>query len=220
MADDTSSGRFSSVDRHIAGEEEIELTTVGVDIGSSTSHLVFSRVLMERIGARYIVAQRETIHEPPIQLTPYTNGADIDAEALGEFIENSFKSAGIARSDVDTGALILTGVAVRRRNARAIGDLFSAEAGKFVAVSAGDGLEATMAAHGSGAVIRSSKSDGLTLNVDIGGGTTKIAHCRAGKVERVTAVDCGARLIVLNEDGKVTRLEPTAKPMPTMSVSR
>ena len=211
MADDTSGARFSSVDRHIAEEEEIELTTVGVDIGSSTSHLVFSRVLMERIGARYIVAQRETIHEPPIQLTPYTNGADIDAEALGEFIEKSFKSAGIARSDVDTGALILTGVAVRRRNARAIGDLFSAEAGKFVAVSAGDGLEATMAAHGSGAVIRSSKSDGLTLNVDIGGGTTKIAHCRGGKVERVTAVDCGARLIVLDDDGKVTRLEPTGK---------
>lgn len=211
MGDDSSSGRFSSVDRHIAEEEEIELTTVGVDIGSSTSHLVFSRVLMERVGARYIVAQRETIHEPPIQLTPYTNGEDIDAEALGEFIENSFKSAGIARADVDTGALILTGVAVRRRNARAIGDLFSAEAGKFVAVSAGDGLEATMAAHGSGAVIRSSKSDGLTLNVDIGGGTTKIAHCRAGKVERVTAVDCGARLIVLDDDGKVTRLEPTGK---------
>jgi len=211
VADDSSGGRFSSVDRHIAEEEEIELLSVGVDIGSSTSHLVFSRVLMERVGARYIVAQRETIHEPPIQLTPYADGEDIDAKVLGEFIDNSFKSAGIARSDVDTGALILTGVAVRRRNARAIGDLFSAEAGKFVAVSAGDGLEATMAAHGSGAVIRSSKSDGLTVNVDIGGGTTKIAHCREGKVERVTAVDCGARLIVLDDDGKVTRLEPTGK---------
>tara|TARA_Y100001936_G_scaffold169092_1_gene165289 strand:+ start:5530 stop:7020 length:1491 start_codon:yes stop_codon:yes gene_type:complete len=211
VAEDNSSGRFSSSDRHIAEEEEIELTSVGVDIGSSTSHLVFSRVLMERVGARYIVAQRETIHEPPIQLTPYADGEDIDAEVLGEFIENSFRSAGIARSEVDTGALILTGVAVRRKNARAIGDLFSAEAGKFVAVSAGDGLEATMAAHGSGAVIRSSKSDGLTINVDIGGGTTKIAHCRGGKVEHVTAVDCGARLIVLDDDGKVTRLEPTGK---------
>jgi len=211
VADDTSGGRFSSSDRHIADEEEIELTSVGVDIGSSTSHLVFSRVLMERVGARYIVAQRETIHEPPIQLTPYADGEDIDAKVLGEFIDASFKSAGIARSDVDTGALILTGVAVRRRNARAIGDLFAAEAGKFVAVSAGDGLEATMAAHGSGAVIRSSKSNGLTVNVDIGGGTTKIAHCRGGKVERVTAVDCGARLIVLDKDGRVTRLEPTGK---------
>ena len=211
MAEENNSARFSSVDRHIAEEEEIELVSVGVDIGSSTSHLVFSRVLMERVGARYIVAQRETIHEPPIQLTPYSDGEDIDSKLLGEFIDQSFKSAGIERSDVDTGALILTGVAVRRRNARAIGELFSAEAGKFVAVSAGDGLEATMAAHGSGAVIRSSKSDGLTVNVDIGGGTTKIAHCRHGKVERVTAVDCGARLIVLNERGEVIRLEPTGK---------
>ncbi|MDA1326750.1 MAG: ethanolamine ammonia-lyase reactivating factor EutA, partial [Proteobacteria bacterium] len=206
-----SGGRFSSSTRHIAEEEEIELLSVGVDIGSSTSHLVFSRVLMERVGARYIVAQRETIHEAPIQLTPYTNGEDIDAEALGRFIEASFVSAGIERSAVDTGALILTGVAVRRRNARAIGDLFSAEAGKFVAVSAGDGLEATMAAHGSGAVIRSSKSDGLTINVDIGGGTTKIAHCRGGKVERVTAVDAGARLIVVDDAGSVIRLEPTGQ---------
>ena len=206
-----SGGRFSSSARHIAEEEEIELLSVGVDIGSSTSHLVFSRVLMERIGARYIVAQRETLHEAPIQLTPYTNGEDIDAEALGRFVEASFVSAGIERSAVDTGALILTGVAVRRRNARAIGDLFSAEAGKFVAVSAGDGLEATMAAHGSGAVIRSSKSDGLTINVDIGGGTTKIAHCRGGKVERVTALDAGARLIVVDDDGAVIRLEPTGK---------
>ena len=211
MPENNDGGRFSSIDRHIADEEEIELVSVGVDIGSSTSHLVFSRVLMERVGARYIVAQREIIHEPPIQLTPYADGEDIDATTLGKFIDQSFKSAGITRSDVDTGALILTGVAVRRKNARAIGDLFSAEAGRFVAVSAGDGLEATMAAHGSGAVIRSSKSDGLTINVDIGGGTTKIAHCRQGKVERVTAVDCGARLIVLNDQGEVTRLEPTGK---------
>ena len=68
-----------------------------------------------------------------------------------------------------------------------------------------------MAAHGSGAVKRSSKSDGLTINIDIGGGTTKIAHCREGKVERVTAVDCGARLIVLDQRGQIIRLEPTGK---------
>ena len=93
MAEDASAGRFSSAHRHIAEEEEIELTSVGVDIGSSTSHLVFSRVLMERVGARYIVAQRETLHEAPIQLTPYANGEDIDAEELGRFVEASFRSA-------------------------------------------------------------------------------------------------------------------------------
>ena len=71
MANVSSEGRFTSADRHIQEEEEIELTSVGVDIGSSTSHLVFSRVVMERVGARYFVAQRETLHEAPIQLTPY-----------------------------------------------------------------------------------------------------------------------------------------------------
>ena len=211
MTEDVGGGRFSSYDRHISEEEEIELTTVGVDIGSSTSHLVFSRVLMERVGSRYIVSQRETIHEAPIQLTPYAEGYTIDADQLGKFVEASFQDAGINRSSVDTGALILTGVAVRRHNARAIGELFSSEAGKFVAVSAGDGLEATMAAHGSGAVIRSSKSEGVTINVDIGGGTTKIAHCRGGKVENVTAIDVGARLIVLNETKNIIRLEPTGR---------
>ncbi len=200
-------GRFTQSNRHIVDEEEIELTSVGVDIGSSTSHLVFSRLVMERVGARYVVARRETLHEAPIRLTPYAEGDTIDAETLGGFIEDSFRSAGLARTDIDTGALILTGVAVRRTNARAIADLFAADAGKFVAVSAGDGMEATMAAHGSGAVARSAGAGGLVLNIDIGGGTTKIARCRDGRVEQVTALDAGARLVVVDDDGVVTRLE-------------
>jgi len=206
-----SGGRFTSAERHIQEEEEIELTSVGVDIGSSTSHLVFSRVLMERVGSRYFVSQRETLHEAPIQLTPYEEGDTIDAKILGEFIDQSYLSAGLDRSEIDTGALILTGVAVRRANARAIGDIFSAEAGKFVAVSAGDGLEATMAAHGSGAVIRSADKKGLVINIDIGGGTTKISQCFEGKVSHVTALDAGARLIVLDDNGTITRIEPTGK---------
>lgn len=211
MNDGPTGARFSNANRNIAEEEEIELTSVGVDIGSSTSHLVFSRIIMQRLGARYIVSRRETLHEAPITLTPYLDGEDIDADALGAFVEASFESAGLKREEIDTGALILTGVAVRRRNARAIADLFAAEAGKFVAVSAGDGLEATMAAHGSGAVLRSARSDGLIVNIDIGGGTTKIAHCRGGKVQQVTALDAGARLVVLDAAGRVMRLEPTGR---------
>ncbi len=83
----TAGTKFTNANRHIVDEEEIELTSVGVDIGSSTSHLVFSKVVMERVGARYIVARRETLHEAPIRLTPYTEGDTIDAEALGGFIE-------------------------------------------------------------------------------------------------------------------------------------
>ncbi|MGH2601129.1 MAG: ethanolamine ammonia-lyase reactivating factor EutA, partial [Dehalococcoidia bacterium] len=105
-----------------------------------------------------------------------------------------------------TGALILTGVALRRRNARAIAELFAAEAGRFVAVSAGDNLEATMAAHGSGAAALS-ETHGAVMNVDIGGGTTKVAVCRGGRVTELMTIDIGARLVVLDESGVITRLE-------------
>jgi len=107
--------------------------------------------------------------------------------------------------------LILTGVAVRRRNARAIAELFAEEAGKFVAVSAGDGLEATMAAHGSGAVAHSGKIGGVVLNIDIGGGTSKFAICNNGKVQEVSAIDIGARLLAFDQDGAVVRIEEAGR---------
>src|SRR5205807_4504826 len=97
--------------------------------------------------------------------------------------------------EIDTGAMILTGVAVRRRNARKIGELFAREAGKMVAVSAGDSLETIMAAHGSGATARSISEQATVMNVDVGGGTSKIAVSADGRVSDLTALDVGARLI-------------------------
>ncbi|HEX9444492.1 MAG TPA: ethanolamine ammonia-lyase reactivating factor EutA [Candidatus Binatia bacterium] len=202
---------FSNSGRHIVAEDEIKLTSVGVDIGSSTSHLVFSRLEMKQQGTRYVVARREVLSESEILLTPYRDDLTIDVAALEKFIDRQYHNAGLKRDDVDTGALILTGVAVRRRNARAIAELFAGEAGRFVAVSAGDSLESTMAAHGSGAAARSARSGGVCMNVDIGGGTSKIAVCAAGKVREVTALDVGARLIVLDRDGVVVRLEEAGR---------
>src|SRR5437660_12775816 len=178
---------FSSAGRSLAEEDQICILSVGVDIGSSTSHLVFSRIVLERLDARYVVSERETFYQSDILLTPYSAGEDIDADALGAFIARQYADAKVDPDEVDTGALILTGVAVRRRNARAIGELFAQEAGKFVAVSAGDGLEATMAAHGSGAVAHSARTGGVVLNIDIGGGTSKFAICNNGKVQEVSA---------------------------------
>jgi ethanolamine utilization protein EutA len=182
---------FSNAHRHMQEEEELRLTSVGVDIGSSTSHLVFSRLELKLEGTRYRVTNREILNESEILLTPYVDSTRIDVEALERFIDQQYKRAQIRREEVDTGALILTGVAVRRRNARAIAELFAQEAGKFVAVSAGDGLEATMAAYGSGAVAHSAKTGGVVLNIDIGGGTSKFALCNNGKVQEVSAVDIG-----------------------------
>ena len=201
---------FTNLGRHIVEEDEIKLTSVGIDIGSSTSHLVFSRLEMKQEGTRYVVKRRAILSESEILLTPYLDDLAIDVSALGKFINRQYERAGLKRDDVDTGALILTGVAVRRRNARAIADLFAAEAGRFVSVSAGDSLESTMAAHGSGAAAESARSGGVCMNVDIGGGTSKIAICAKGRVREVTAIDVGARLVAFDQ-GVVSRIEEAGR---------
>src|SRR5437764_4273581 len=154
MNDEAAGGRifFSSTGRSLVDEDEIVVLSVGVDIGSSTSHLVFSRIVLERLDSRYVVTARENLYQSDILLTPYSAEEEIDAQALGAFIERQYQHAAVDPDEIDTGALILTGVAVRRRNARKIGELFARQAGKMVAVSAGDSLETVMAAHGSAAV--------------------------------------------------------------------
>ncbi len=213
MTDEPVGGRvfFSNVRRSLEEEDEIRLVSVGVDIGSSTSHLVFSRLVLERLDNRYIVSEREIVHESDVLLTPYADDMTIDAKALGAFINRQYDMALLDPSSIDTGALILTGVAVRRSNARAIGDLFAAQAGKFVSVSAGDGLETTLAAFGSGAAARSIRESNRVMNIDIGGGTSKIAVCEDGEVVEMTAVDAGARILALDKAGLVTRLEEAGR---------
>lgn len=198
---------FSNVRRSLEEEDEIRLVSVGVDIGSSTSHLVFSRIVLERLDSRYVVSEREVVHESEVLLTPYAEDMTIDAVALGAFIDRQYELAKVDPRAIDTGALILTGVAVRRSNARAIGDLFAAQAGKFVSVSAGDGLETTLAAFGSGAAARSIRETARVMNVDIGGGTSKIAVCEAGELAEMTAADIGARIVSFDADGCVKRIE-------------
>jgi ethanolamine utilization protein EutA (predicted chaperonin) len=202
---------FSSIGRSLELEDEIRLTSVGVDIGSSTSHLAFSRLVLERLDNRYVVSKREVLHESEVLLTPFADDTTIDAAALGRFIEAQYRQAGIEPSAIDTGALILTGVAVRRANARAIGELFAAQAGKFVAVSAGDALETTLAAFGSGAAARSIRESARVMNVDVGGGTSKIAVCEAGELVEATAIDVGARVMALDAEGRVARVEEAGR---------
>jgi ethanolamine utilization protein EutA len=198
---------FSNVRRSMEEEDEIILLSVGVDIGSSTSHLVFSRLVLERLDNRYIVSERTVVHESEVLLTPYAADMSIDAGKLGAFIDRQYELAGIRPASIDTGALILTGVAVRRSNARAIGDLFAAQAGKFVSVSAGDALETTLAAFGSGAAARSIRETARIMNIDIGGGTSKISVCEAGELVDLTAVDVGARIVSFDAEGRVVRIE-------------
>src|SRR5262245_3109188 len=206
-------GNAASVNEIAWSTANVELTTVGIDIGSSTSHLMFARVHLQRLStalsSRFVVVERKVIWQSPILLTPYLPDYTIDTAALAAFIARCYTDAGLERAAVDSGAVILTGEALKRKNARAIADLFSEEAGKFVCASAGHHMECQMAAHGSGAM-RLSKSRGVTvLNIDIGGGTTKFALIKRGELLATAAIAVGGRLVVA-DDGRITRLEEPA----------
>ncbi|MDB5409789.1 MAG: reactivating factor for ethanolamine ammonia lyase, partial [Rhodospirillales bacterium] len=188
---------------------EIDLVSVGVDIGSSTSHLVFSRLSLARGSSRTRLLSSEVVYDGEILLTPYADGDTIDTAALGRFIRRQYDLAHVDPEMIDTGALILTGTAAGKRNAAAIGRLFAGVAGRFVAVAAGDALETTLSAYGSGAA--ASAQEGVAvMNIDIGGGTSKIALCVDGAVADLTALDIGARLVCLAADGTVACIEPAA----------
>lgn len=195
--------------------ERVELLTVGVDVGSSTSHLLFSRLRLERQGqrlsSRFAVTEREVLYRSPVILTPYAQGRAIDAERLRGFVDSGYREAGVRPEDVHTGAVITTGEAARRENARAVLELFSEQAGRFVCATAGPNLESLLAAHGSGAAELSREAPGPLLNVDIGGGTTKYAVCRKGRVEQTAAIHVGARLVAWDPDGTLVRVEEAGR---------
>lgn len=195
-------------------QETVELTTAGIDIGSSTSHLLFAKIRLQRstqsLSSRFVVTRREVIHRSPIMLTPFLGDGTIDITMLEDFIHKSYQQAGFTRSDIDSGAVILTGEAIKRKNARAIADLFAEEAGKFVCATAGHKLECTLAAHGSGAVALSKEKNICILHVDIGGGTTKLALIDKGKVLSVCAFAVGGRLLAKDENGTWSRVDDSA----------
>jgi ethanolamine utilization protein EutA len=190
------------------------LTSVGIDIGSSTSHLMFSQLLIGYPSLhqrRPMVLDRRVIARSPILLTPFTGDWNIEAEPLKALVESTFQKAGLAREDIDTGAVIITGEAARRDNARKIADLFSDEAGRFVCATAGPNLETIMAAHGSGAVLKSREESLTILNIDVGGGTTKVSVIDAGKIRRTSALNIGARLLAYDKRKVITRLEKAGR---------
>ncbi len=176
------------------------MLSVGVDIGSSTSHLVFSRIVLERLDSRYVVTERESFYQSDILLTPYS-GPKTPSTPRRSALSSTrqYKDAKIDPDEIDTGALILTGVAVRRKNARAHRRIVRQRKPAAWSRSAPATVsKSVMAAYGSGAVARSIRNGAPVMNVDVGGGTAKIAVCADGKVIDVTALDIGARLVVLD----------------------
>src|SRR5271168_4994296 len=195
-------------------QDFVSLMTVGIDIGSSGTQVIFSRVNLRRMAedltSRYYVVSRETLFQSPVALTPYQSEERIDDAKLGAIIDDAYAAAGLAPSKIDTGVVILTGEALRRENAQGIAKILSEQGGEFVTATAGHHMESMLAAYGSGAARVSSDEHKRILNIDIGGGTTKLALVEKGKVIATAAVHIGGRLQVV-EHGKIARLDPAGK---------
>src|SRR6476659_8117661 len=99
-------------------QDHVTLVTVGIDIGSSGTQVIFSRINLRRYGedltSRYYVVSRETLFQSPVALTPYASDERIDDAALGTIIDEAYAAAGVTPGDIDTGVVILTGEALRR----------------------------------------------------------------------------------------------------------
>ncbi|HET7765056.1 MAG TPA: ethanolamine ammonia-lyase reactivating factor EutA [Burkholderiales bacterium] len=196
-------------------QDHVTLRSVGIDIGSSGTQVVFSRIHLRRMGeelsSRYFVVARETLFQSPVSLTPYRSEELIDDAALAAIIDGAFADAGLHPDDIDAGVVILTGEALRRENAQAIADLLAEQRGEFVCASAGHHMESMLAAYGSGAARVSYDTGKRILNIDIGGGTTKLAVVDRGNVIGTAALHVGGRLAVLDGDRRLVRLDPAGK---------
>ena len=196
-------------------QDHVTLVTVGIDIGSSGTQVIFSRINLRRYGedltSRYYVVSRETLFQSPVALTPYASDERIDDVALGAIIEEAYAAAGVEPRDIDTGVVILTGEALRRENAEAIAALLAEQGGDFVTATAGHHMESMLAAYGSGASKLSYDQSKRILNVDIGGGTTKLGIVENGDVTVTAALHIGGRLQVVDDIGRLVRLDPAGK---------
>jgi ethanolamine utilization protein EutA len=175
------------------------------------------RRLSEDLTSRYFVVGRETVYQSPVALTPYVSEERIDDQAVGGIIDAAYEAAGTHPDNIDTGAVILTGEALRRENAKAIAEVLAEVGGEFVCAAAGHHMESMLAAYGSGAAKASHDRGIPILNIDIGGGTTKLALVENGKVLRTAAIHIGGRLAVFDADRRITRLDPAGQRLASLA---
>jgi len=196
-------------------QDNVTLHSVGIDIGSAGTQVVFSRLHLRRMGedltSRYVVVRRDTVFESAVHLTPYVHDERIDTTALARILDRAYQDAGRIPDAIDTGVVILTGEALRRVNAEHIAAVVSEQAGDMVCATAGHHMEAMLAAYGSGAARTSYERGSRLLNIDIGGGTTKLALVDRGRVLATAAVHVGGRLHVLDDRSRLARLEPAGR---------
>jgi ethanolamine utilization protein EutA len=208
-------------DNALWAQDHVTLRSVGIDIGSSGTQVIFSRIelrrMAEELSSRYFVVSRETLFQSPVALTPYKSEELIDEAELAAIVDRAFADAGMHPDDIDAGVVILTGEALRRENARAIAGLLAEQRGEFVCASAGHHMEATLAAFGSGAARVSHDTGKRILNIDIGGGTTKLALVERGAAIATAALHVGGRLMVVDPAKRIVRLDPAGQHLAAMA---
>ena len=187
------------------------LLSVGIDLGTTTTQLVFSRLTVRNEGSafsvpNYTVAAREVLRRSAVHFTPLRSERELDAEAIARIVDAEYAAAGIDRRAVQTGAVIITGETARRENARAVLEALSGYAGDFVVATAGPALESALAGRGAGAADYAQAHACTVVNLDIGGGTTNIARFTNGALTDTACLNVGGRL------GRVTYVSPVLRP--------
>ena len=189
-----------------------ELLSVGLDVGTTSTQMIVSRLLVENRASSFSVPRmeitsREILYESPVHFTPLLGTDRVDGEALRLLVASEYDKAGITPADVDTGAVIITGETSRRENAQTVVKQLSHIAGNFVVATAGPDLESVLAAKGSGATDYSAKTGKTVLHFDIGGGTANIALIQQGRICQTGCLNVGGRLIRV-EGNRISYVSP------------
>ena len=185
-----------------------QLLSVGIDIGTTTTQVIFSHLeLVNRAAVsqvpRYEFIKREISWQSPVFFTPVDKQGGLKEAELKTLILEQYQAAGIAPESVDSGAIIITGESAKTRNARPAVMTLSQSLGDFVVASAGPHLESVIAGHGAGAQTLSEQRLCRVLNIDIGGGTANYALFDAGKISGTACLNVGGRLLETDSQGRV-----------------
>ncbi len=191
-----------------------ELLSVGIDIGTSTTQLIFSKLIVENTASsfsvpRISIVDKQIIYKSKVYFTPLVSNNEINGDKIKEIVEFEYKKANINKEDIHTGAVIITGETARKENANDVLHTLSGFAGDFVVATAGPDLESIISGKGAGAHIYSKEHSTTVVNLDIGGGTSNIALFKRGEVIDTGCLDIGGRLIKIDKTSKkITYISP------------
>lgn len=194
-----------------------EILSVGIDIGTTTSQVIFSKLTLENSSFTAVpevsIKDKEIIYRSDVHFTPLTMDDTIDIPAIEALIDAEYAKAGVRREDIGTGAIIITGESSRKENARRAVMGLSRHAGDFVVASAGPDLESVLAGYGAGAGDYSKHTAKPVVNFDIGGGTTNASVFVDNTIEDSFALDIGGRLLRVDEMNRLTYVSERIKPL-------